>query len=197
MEAVCQKCRHKGSCKAPCRPVELYLAEGSLSVYEKKIPGNRTVLYPRSREQRESELDQRHTGEPAKLSLEAFSTDSESPFRHYEANYKQTSIFVKRFFAKWTYKDIAKAHDVSVSAARNIYYAGVQRVLAVIIEMDGVKKAPTTEEIRKRNVARSKRHYERNREKVKAKRRERYAKNKEKIKAKRREAYARKKALSK
>lgn len=114
---------------------------------------------------------------------QAFSTEAENPFRHYEPNYKQTSVFIKRFFAKWSYKDIAKAHDISIDAARKLYYAGVQRLLAVIMEMDAVDKM-TREERKRANVAKSKRYYERNREKIKAKRRERYAKKKEVINAK-------------
>lgn len=161
-----------------------------MSVFEKNVSDSGIILYPRSREQRESELDQKFTGEKSKISFEAFSTESENPFRHYEANYKQTSVFIKRFFGKWSYPDIAKAHDISVDAARKLYYAGAQRLLAVIIEMDTVRKAQTPEQCRKSNVAKSKRYLERNRDKVNATRREHYAKNKNKINATRRERYA-------
>ena len=37
MKDVCKKCRHKKTCKFPCRPVELYLAEDNLSVFEKTV----------------------------------------------------------------------------------------------------------------------------------------------------------------
>jgi len=171
----CPKCTHKRSCKSPCRPVEMHLQKDNLTVFEKKTTGNGTVLYPRSREQRESELDQKFTGEKSQISLEAFSTESENPFCHYEPNYRQTSVFIKRFFGQWSYADIAKAHNISVEAARKLNYAGVQRLLAVI--------------------AKSKRYLERNRDKVKARRREHYARNKDLINAKRRKRYARKKAL--
>jgi len=191
----CPKCTHKRSCKSPCRPVEMHLQKDNLTVFEKKTTGNGTVLYPRSREQRESELDQKFTGEKSQISLEAFSTESENPFCHYEPNYRQTSVFIKRFFGQWSYADIAKAHNISVEAARKLNYAGVQRLLAVIIEMDAVRKAQTPEQRKKSNVAKSKRYLERNRDKVKARRREHYARNKDLINAKRRKRYARKKAL--
>ena len=192
---ICPKCSKYKTCRSPCYPVKQYLAEDNLSVFEKKVSGKGTILFPRSREQRESELNQKFTGEKSKISFEAFSTESENPFRHYEPNHKQTSIFIKRFFGKWSYSDISKAHDISVDAARKLYYAGVQRLLAVIIEMDAVRKA-TPEQRRKSNVAKQKRYLERNRDKVNAKRRERYARNKDRINAKRRERYARKKALA-
>ncbi len=124
-------------------------------------------------------------GDPRLSAKEAqvFITEAENLFRHYEANFKQTSVFIKRFFAKWSYKDIAKAHDISIDAARKLYYAGVQRLLAVIMEMDAVDKM-TQEERKRANVAKSKRYYERNRDRIKAKRRERYVKKKTAIKPK-------------
>jgi len=194
MKNICQKCRHRKSCKVPCRPVELHLREDNPVVFEKTDACNRIVLFPKSRERRESELDQKFEGEKSRISLEAFSNENENPFRHYEPNHKQTSVFLKRFFLKWSYADIAKTHDLSVDAARKLYYAGAKRLLAVIIEMDAVKKVQTPEQRRKSNVAKSKKYLERNRDKVNAKRREHYAKNKDQINAKRR---ARKKAHAK
>jgi hypothetical protein len=196
-EAVCQKCAKRKTCRTPCRPVELHLADGNLTVFE-KVQGDTATLYPRSREAHRSTLstgtdkagDPRLSNEEAK----AFSTENENPFRHYEANHKQTSVFIKRFFGRWAYEDIAKAHDISRDAAIKIYYAAVQRLLAVIIEMDQVKKL-TPEERKRADVAKSKRYLERNREKVNAARLARYARNKEKINAKRRALYKAKKTL--
>lgn len=49
-------------------------------------------------------------------------TEAETPFRHYEANRKQTSVFIERFFDRWPYKNIAEVHDVSIDASRKLYY---------------------------------------------------------------------------
>jgi len=86
---------------------------------------------------------------------------------------------------------IAKAHDINIDAARKLYYAGVQKVLRVIIEMDAVKKQ-TPEERKKAGVAKSKRYLEKNRDKVNDRRRAHYAKNKERINAKRRKQHTKK-----
>ena len=63
------------------------------------------------------------------------------------------------YFGRWSYPDIAKAHDITPDAARKLYYAGVQRLLSVIIEMDSVDKMTETER-KKSGVKRSMRYYE-------------------------------------
>ena len=82
--------------------------------------------------------------------------------------------------------------DISVDAARKLYYAGAKKLLAVIIEMDAVKKM-TDEERKRADVAKQKWYSDKNRGKVKARRRAHYARNKDKINAKRRAEYAAKK----
>ena len=110
MHDLCAKCKKRKTCKVPCRPVELYLAEGNLTVYEKG-KGDTVTLYPRSREEHQSNLStgEDKSGDP-RLSNEeamAFNTENENPFRHYDANHKHTSVFIKRFFGKWSYADAA------------------------------------------------------------------------------------------
>jgi len=122
---------------------------------------------------------------------QAFSTENENAFLCFEANKKQTSIFIKRFFGGWSYEDIAQAHDLKTpDAAMKIYHAASKRLLAVILEMDAVRKAMTPEERKTAAVEKQKRYLEKNREKVNARRRAHYQKNKERINAKRKEQYA-------
>lgn len=188
---ICPKCGKYKTCKAPCYPIERYLRKDNKIVLQRG-----GVLYPRTKEQHRSSLSSGDdkAGNP-RLSLKeamAFSTENENPFRHYEPNHKQTSVFIKRFFGQWSYGDIAKAHDISIDAARKLYYAGAKRLLAVIIEMDSVKKM-TDEERKRAGVAKSKRYLEKNRDKINARRRAHYARNKDKINAKRRAKFAAKK----
>ena len=196
MEAVCQKCRKRKNCAVPCRPVELHLQKDNLTVYEKNQPDNTIMVYPRSREAHRSTLSMGDdkAGDPRFSSKEAqaFSTEAENPFTHYDPNFRQTSVFLKRYFARWSYADIAQFHDISTDAARKLYHAASKKLLYVIMEMDALDKM-TEEERKKANVAKQNRYVERNREAIKAKRRERYARNKERINAKRRERYAAKK----
>lgn len=192
MHDVCKKCKKRKTCKAPCRPVELYLAEDNLTVFTKDQGDNTTVLYPRSWEAHRTSLSTGYdkTGGPRLSSKEvqAFSTENENPFRHYTPNHKQTSVFIKRFFGHWSYEDIAQSHDITPHAAIKLYHAASKRLLVVIVEMDTVKKM-TPEERKKAGVAKSKRYLEKNREKVNARRRAHYQKNKDRINAKRREQY--------
>jgi hypothetical protein len=131
-------------------------------------------------------------GDPRLLTEEAqaFGTENGNPFRSYVPNFKQTGIFIDRFFGKMSYADLAAKYDVSQTAAHKIYYAGVQKLLEIIIQMDAVKKSMPSEKRKRADVAKSKRYLERNRDKVNAARRERYTRNKDKINAKRRAEYA-------
>jgi hypothetical protein len=193
---ICQKCRKRKGCKVPCAPVEQYLRQDNLTAFQKNAIGKHgeeiRIAMPRSREQQRSCMSggSDSAGDPRLSTKEAmaFSTENENPFRHYEPNHRQTSVFIKRFFGKWSYEDIAVAHGISTRAAHSLYYAGAKRLLSVIIEMDSVNKmAP--EEQKKAGVAKSKRYLEQNREKVNARRRAHYQKNKERVNAKLREQY--------
>jgi len=77
----------------------------------------------------------------------------------------------------------------SPHAAMALYHAAAKRLLAVIVEMDSVRKMTETER-KKADVEKQKRYLEKNREKVNARRRAHYQKNKERINAKRKEQYA-------
>jgi hypothetical protein len=192
MNGVCKKCTHRKSCKTPCRPVELHLVKDNLTVYEKSSNKNQIILFPRSREIREAEL----TGKLKRGDEEAehiFNTDAENPFAEFEPNFKKTSVFIKRFFLKWEYSDIAQAHDISVSAAYKIYHYSVQRLLSVIMEMDQVRKSMSPEDQKKSAVKKQKKYLDCNRGKVNERRRKHYEKNKERINTKRRTLYKGKK----
>jgi hypothetical protein len=184
MNGICKKCTHRKGCKSPCRPVELHLVKDNLSVFEKSVNEKQIILFPRSREVRESEL----IGKLKRGDEEAeniFNTDAKNPFAEFEPNHKHTSVFIKRFFFKWEFSDIAQAHDISASAAYKIYYYSVQRLLAVIMEMDQVRKSMSPEDQKKSAVKKQKKYLDCNREKVNERRRKHYAKNKERINAKR------------
>lgn len=196
MDAICKKCRKRKSCKSPCRPVEQLIKGDSPAVFERRRRDGITIYSGSTRMVQRSDLssgvDDRGDTRRSNREAEAFSTENENPFRHYEANHRQTSVFLKRFFAGWSYADIATAHDITERAAHGLYYAGCQRLLRVIIEMDFVHKSMTPAEQKRAAVVKSKRYLESHRDKVNAKRRERYQKNKARINAKRRAEYAKK-----
>ena len=147
-------------------------------MFVKQQPDGTTILYPRSREDHRSSMamGDNKSGAPRVPSKEAqaFSTENGSPFTGISTNNIQTSVFIKRFFGKWEYKDIAKAHDTTVKNVRGTYHNAVKRLLSIIVEMDTVSKM-SPEERKRAGVAKSKRYRERNRDKVNAARRERYA----------------------
>jgi hypothetical protein len=196
---ICEKCQKRAKCKKPCRPVELHLREDNLTAFQKNGIGKHgeeiRIAMPRSREDQRSSLSTGHNknGDPrtSTKDAQAFSTENENSFMHYEPNFKQTSVFLQRFFGKWSYEDIAQANDlITPHAAMALYHAAAKRLLAVIMEMDAVRKAMSPKERKKAAVAKQKRYLEKNREKVNARRRAHYQKNKERINAKRRGQYS-------
>jgi len=141
---VCKKCVHYKTCKKPCRPVELYLAENNLTVFEKTAINSRgekvTILFARSREMQQSTLSigVDKSGDPRLSNKEqqAFSTENDKPFRSFEPKLKQTGIFVDRFFHNFSYADLAKKYDMTAKNAKGTFHNSINRVLAVIEAMD-------------------------------------------------------------
>ena len=84
--------------------------------------------------------------------LPLFSTESGSPFRHFEPSLKQTGIFIDRFFHQFTFSDLAKKYECSETDAQKIYKAGVRRLLTIIEELD---RARTREQYAKQVKERS------------------------------------------
>jgi hypothetical protein len=142
MKGVCEKCPHWEICQTPCRPVELYLAQDNLAVYEKTAVGKDgkkiTIVFAHGREIQESALApvSDKTDDPVDS---PFTTETESPFASFNPSLKQTGIFIDRFFHGWSYEDLAVKYDVSVEVAQSHYFNAVQRLQAVVEAMDGGK----------------------------------------------------------
>ncbi len=142
MKGVCEKCSHREGCENPCRPVEIYLAQDNLAVYEKTAVGKDgkkiTIVFAHGREIQESALPP--VSDKTDEAIDSpFSTESESPFASFNPSLKQTGIFIDRFFHGWSYEDLAVKYDVTVDVAQSHYYNAVQRLQAVIEAMDGGK----------------------------------------------------------
>jgi len=128
-------------------PVELFLAENNLSVFEKTFTRENgekvSIVFARSRETQQSMLSigVDKTGDPRLSTKEAqaFSTENESPFASFEPKLKQTGIFIDRFFHNFSYDDLAVKYDISRDAAIKIYHAATKRLLEVLEALDGKK----------------------------------------------------------
>jgi len=141
---VCNKCVHFKTCKKPCRPVELYLAENNLTVFEKTAINSRgekvTILFARSREMQQSTLsigvDKRGDSRLSNKEQKAFSTENEKPFSSFQSKLKITGIFVDRFFHNFSYKDLAVKYSMTEKNAIRTFHNSINRILAVIEAMD-------------------------------------------------------------
>jgi len=116
------------------------LAESNLSVYEKTFTKENgetiSLIFARSREIPQTGLEQKHTGEPVRKSLEIFSTENDSPISSFQPQLKQTGIFVDRFFHIFSYDDLAEKYSMSKSNATKTYHNAINRLLAVLEAMD-------------------------------------------------------------
>lgn len=137
---VCRKCAHRGGCKRPCRPVEMQLAQGNLTVFEKTFADEKgepiTILFPRSREFPRSALLTEDGKTPEKVEA-AFSTEGDSPFAGFAPGHKQTGIFIDRLFHRFSYADLVVKYDMTPDNARKTYYKAKNRVRQVVDAMDG------------------------------------------------------------
>ena len=137
---MCLKCAHRGGCNQPCRPVELQLAQGNLTVFEKSFTDEKgepiTILFPRSREFPQSALLTEDGKTPEKVEA-AFSTEGDSPFAGFDPGHKQTGVFIDRFFHRFSYEDLAIKYDMSPSNARKTYHNAKNRVRQVVHALDG------------------------------------------------------------
>jgi hypothetical protein len=85
----------------------------------------------------------------------AFSTENESPFRSFEPQFKQTGIFIDRFFHKFSYKDLAVKYEITDHDAIKVYHHAVNRVLDVLQIMDEGTEARKREQYVKKTEERS------------------------------------------
>ncbi len=143
MKGVCENCSHREGCVTPCRPVELYLAQDNLTVFEKTGVGENgeeiTIIFAQSKKFiRESELPQISDKTDGPIDS-VFTTEAESPFAGFNPDLKQTGIFIDRFFNKWSYEDLAVKYDTTVEKARKVYQAALKRLQAVVEALDGGK----------------------------------------------------------
>ena len=149
MHDVCPKCSKFKSCKSPCYPVQQWLAENNLTVFEKTAINERgetvQIVYARSRETQQSTLSigVNNQGAPRKSTAEqqAFSTENENPFAEFKPRLKQTGIFIDRFFHGSSYEDLAVKYEMTAENARKTYHNAVRRLGEVITAMD-TRKVP-------------------------------------------------------
>ena len=141
--AICPGCRYYESCKKPCRPVELILAEDNQPTYElsatKKNGQRIKIVYHRWREPPESTLfnEQNKDGRPnPKRQQQVFSTEAESPFAHFDPTHKKAGLFKDRYFLGFSFEDLSVKYDVSIQTAKSTYHKAEARIYKLLQNLD-------------------------------------------------------------
>jgi hypothetical protein len=142
MKGNCGKCPHRRACKTPCEPVKQYLAYQNRAVFEKTYMNEDgqqiSIIYSRPREfnlsafKNEGDTDKNR---PNKIE-QAFSTENESAFAHFEPNLKQTRLFVDKFFHKLSIEDLSVKYDMEPKAVYVYYKQAKRRVFDVLEALD-------------------------------------------------------------
>jgi hypothetical protein len=139
---LCAKCRHREECKAPCAPVELYLAYENLAIYEKSgtldSGEDIQILFTYGKEIRESSFPT--ISDRTAEAVDVLST-GENPFAGFNPHLKQTGLFIDRFFRHWSFEDLAVKYDLTLAQAKKHYRAAVDRLREVLEALDGQDKS--------------------------------------------------------
>lgn len=99
-DSLCMKCKRRGLCDVPCRPVEMILREGNTPVFEKLVKRrtgeNQIMIFIDFKRVIHESAMLDHEGErTGRLEL-TFSTDNGSAFANVTPEAKRTQIFVDR-----------------------------------------------------------------------------------------------------
>jgi len=141
---LCKRCRHRSRCKAPCAPVEKYLAYGTSTPFEIYLRDSVTKLCPASkrvvrRSEMVTEYDNREKA--SNEAQRAFSTENDTPFQDLTPRLKQTGIFIDRFFNRMPYAEIAEKYATSEHNAQCLYQNAVKRLDKTVKAMDRIELA--------------------------------------------------------
>jgi len=133
----CKKCSHYPTCTRPCYPVKQFLKEKG-EAFERS-----GVLYPLYKQiplsvcMKEADNGKDVANDEEKL----LSDELESPFISFKPKLKRTGVFVRRFFLRESYKDIARDFEITPENAMALYRNAVQIILEKLkhIDKDGRK----------------------------------------------------------
>ena len=128
IEKYCTKCVKRQTCIEPCRPIEKYLREGKC--FNAEIHTEREIIcFPSSgRELRFSEI-------PG-YRFEEVEACTESPFTTFNPKYKQTGIFIDRFFHGMSVDECALKYEITNNDVSCIYKNAKARLLQGLKVLD-------------------------------------------------------------
>jgi hypothetical protein len=137
---LCTRCAHREECGVPFALVEMFLAYENQAVYERTgvlASGEAvTILLKHPKEIRESDFPRISTTDENPVDM--FAT-GENPFAGFDPQWKQTRLFIDRFFHNWTFKDLAVKYDLTLTVARQMHNQAVRRLREALKNMDSYK----------------------------------------------------------
>jgi len=145
MRGICGKCPHKSVRKIPCQPVKEYLAHENRAVYEKTYTNEEgqqiSIIYSRPKEFNLSTFkNEGDTDKNRQNKIEqAFSTENESAFAHFEPSLKQTRLFIDKFFHKLSIEDLSIKYELSEKKIYEYYAQAKRRLFDILEHLDAAR----------------------------------------------------------
>lgn len=138
-KGICARCAHRNGCQTPCAPVqrELYVRGRP----REKVRGETVTVLSKSREIQNSVLEAQiaaklPSGDTTRGGPLENATETIWAQFDFDPKTKRTGIFVDRFFARWSWGDIATRYDTTTKDARRVYYEAKARLFKIIQRMD-------------------------------------------------------------
>lgn len=124
---TCTDCEKRGECEKLCKPVKKICWENN-KVMEKHYFDHIEVFPGSNRE--------RHFCELTDKQLDEISDSDTIPWSSEDTRFRQTAVFIERFFKKTPCKDLAEKYGVSENTVVCMYRDAVKRVHKIIGALD-------------------------------------------------------------
>ena len=124
---TCTDCDKRDKCTTPCKPVKKICWENN-KVMEKHYPDHIEVFPGSTRE--------RHFCELTDKQLDEISETDTIPWSSEDTRFRQTSVFIERFFKKTPCKELAEKFGVNENSIVCMYRDAVKRVHKIIAALD-------------------------------------------------------------
>lgn len=136
LKALCNNCKHRESCKAPCGPLEHILRkEGPSRLYEWKAQNGKDIVLKNPAEKYFWVWDE-GTREELTQEFEDVPENRLGALLDFTPNNTRTKVFAKRAFENKTFKQIADELGLSVRNATYHFSKAKKRAVKILKDLD-------------------------------------------------------------
>lgn len=134
-QGKCSKCRKRKDCKVPCAFVDEILKQGNPQLFERtSYSENLTMVYPPNKlEKRESNMRAGARDKVGHQKVDGiFSDENDKAWAEFDADLKQTNVFIQRALLGKSWKEIAQLYETTTDHAQKLYCKAHKRMLKAL-----------------------------------------------------------------